>query len=137
MSDDSACIILPDVSSAVMFALVRALYTGRLEAPSKLRPEVMEAVALFNESLGMLKAFACKEDAASTAPEDTEIIKVKATTETGPAGKRVVAETREVVVDDGEGDYVPEPPKEEHVHEYREIIEHRSRIIRTSLLSFH
>ena len=126
MSDDSACIILPDVSSAVMFALVRALYTGRLEAPSKLRPEVMEAVALFNVSLGMLKAFACKEDAASTTPEDTEVIKVVATTETGPADKDVVAETSEVVLDDGEGDRMPEPAKEENVHDVREIVEHRS-----------
>ena len=126
-SGDSACIIiLPDVSSAVMFALVRALYTGRLEAPSKLRPEVTEAVALFNESLGMLKAFACKEDAASTTPEDTEVIKVVATTETGPADKMVVAETSEVVLDDGEGDRMPEPAKEENVHDVREIVEHRT-----------
>ena len=103
MSDDDAnsAIVFPDVSAAAMDVLVRALYTGRLEAPSELRTKVMEAVALFKESLKMLKAFTEVEDEAPTPTEDSTVEKDSDVPEREPEDNMVIADVSEKIqVDD-------------------------------------
>ena len=106
--DADSVIVFPDVSAAAMEALVRALYTGRLEAPSEMRSEVMEGIALFNKSLNMLKAFTFLEPEKE---EDSEVEKPML-----EENKVVVADTSEKI----QVDKVTEPPREENMHQLRE-----------------
>ena len=144
MSDDAdSTIVLPDVSAAAMNVLVRALYTGRLEAPNESRSEVMEAVALFNKSLKMLKAFTYMEPEKEAPPlADSEVEKHMrkeslSVLERDPEDKVVtIADTGEKIqVDDGKDDKITEPARGENIHqigddgkseEVREVTERKS-----------